>query len=96
MTLIYRKSFVKQGRINEEFIEQKLKEYGIEVVISSVGGANILDQLTLIEAMEAVGTVKVCMYAWIQETVCACNLTLLYEHLCFIFPLFLVLLYLSN
>ncbi|XP_078159157.1 leucoanthocyanidin reductase-like [Carex rostrata] len=52
-------AIIIEGRINEkEFIEQKLKEYRIEVVISSVGGTNILDQLTLIEAMKAVGTVK--------------------------------------
>jgi leucoanthocyanidin reductase len=42
-------------------MEQKLKEYGIEVVISVIGGPNILDQLTLVEAVKAVGTVKVCI-----------------------------------
>jgi leucoanthocyanidin reductase len=52
-------AIIIEGRVNEkEFIEHKLKEYGIEVVISLIGGPNLLDQLTLIEAMKAVGTVK--------------------------------------
>lgn len=47
------------GLINEkETMEKILKEHEIDVVISAVGGANILDQLILIEAMKNVGTVK--------------------------------------
>lgn len=40
-------------------MEKILKEHEIEVVISSVGGANILDQITLVKAMKGVGTIKV-------------------------------------
>lgn len=36
-----------------------LRKYEIEVVISAVGGATILDQLTLAEAIKAVGSIKV-------------------------------------
>ncbi|XP_057465827.1 leucoanthocyanidin reductase-like [Actinidia eriantha] len=41
-----------------EFMEKVLKEHEIEVVISAVGGESILDQLALIHAIKAVGTVK--------------------------------------
>ncbi|KAJ1686879.1 hypothetical protein LUZ63_018269 [Rhynchospora breviuscula] len=52
-------AIILEGRVNgKELIEQKLKEYGIEVVISVLGGRNILDQLTLIDAIKAAGTVK--------------------------------------
>lgn len=52
-------AIIIEGRVNEkELIEGQLREHGIEVVISVVGGANILDQLPLIEAMKAVGTIK--------------------------------------
>lgn len=40
-------------------MEKILKEHEIDVVISLVGGAKILDQLTLIEAMKTSGTIKV-------------------------------------
>lgn len=40
-------------------MEKILKEHEIDIVISAVGGANILDQLTLIEAIKTVGTIKV-------------------------------------
>ncbi|KAA8529214.1 hypothetical protein F0562_033987 [Nyssa sinensis] len=43
---------------DQEFMEKVLKEYEIDIVISAVGGANILDQLTLVHAINAVGTVK--------------------------------------
>ncbi|XP_024019396.1 leucoanthocyanidin reductase-like [Morus notabilis] len=47
------------GLINEkETMEKILKEHEIDVVISAVGGANILDQLILLEAIKNVGTVK--------------------------------------
>jgi hypothetical protein len=36
-----------------------LRAHGVEVVISVMGGANILDQLGLIKAIQAAGTVKV-------------------------------------
>lgn len=35
-----------------------MREHHIEVVISAVGGSKILDQLTLIDAISAVGTIK--------------------------------------
>ena len=44
---------------DKEAMEKILKEHEIDVVISAVGGANILDQLILLEAMKNVGTVKV-------------------------------------
>lgn len=40
-------------------MEEILKEYKIDIVISAVGGESILDQLPLVEAIKAVGTVKV-------------------------------------
>ncbi|XP_052186337.1 leucoanthocyanidin reductase-like isoform X1 [Diospyros lotus] len=50
---------VPQGNINDqEFLEKILKEYEIDVVISAVGGASIRDQLTLVHAIKAVGTIK--------------------------------------
>lgn len=49
-----------QGCIeDQELMEKVLKEYKIEVVISTIGGKGILDQLILVEAIKAVGTVKV-------------------------------------
>ncbi|XP_042503244.1 leucoanthocyanidin reductase-like [Macadamia integrifolia] len=52
-------AIVQQGSIKDrEFMEKLLKEHKIEVVISAVGGDSILDQLSLIEAIKAVGTVK--------------------------------------
>lgn len=45
---------------NKELVEEKLKEHSIEVVISVMGGPNILDQLTLIDAIKSVPTIKVC------------------------------------
>lgn len=44
---------------DQESMEKILKENEIDVVISAVGGANILDQLTLVRAMKTVGTIKV-------------------------------------
>lgn len=40
-------------------MEKILKEHEIDIVISAVGGEKVLDQLTLVEAIKAVGTVKV-------------------------------------
>ncbi|GJN08412.1 hypothetical protein PR202_ga26325 [Eleusine coracana subsp. coracana] len=39
-------------------VETALRVHGVEVVISVMGGANILDQLRLIDAIGTVGTVK--------------------------------------
>ncbi|KAJ3674143.1 hypothetical protein LUZ60_006135 [Juncus effusus] len=48
-----------EGRLNgKEFMEGILRDYKIEVVISVIGGAGILNQLSLIESIKAVGTVK--------------------------------------
>ncbi|XP_031266518.1 leucoanthocyanidin reductase-like [Pistacia vera] len=50
---------VLYGSISDKDIMEKiLKEYEIDIVISSVGGEKILDQLHLVEAIKAVGTVK--------------------------------------
>ncbi|KAJ7956588.1 Leucoanthocyanidin reductase [Quillaja saponaria] len=47
------------GSINDQdLMEKALKEHNIEVVISVVGGESTLDQLVLVEAIRAVGTVK--------------------------------------
>lgn len=49
-----------QGSIDDGgLMERILKEHKIEVVISAVGGEKISDQHTLIQAMKAVGSVKV-------------------------------------
>ncbi|KAG8652267.1 hypothetical protein MANES_06G072400v8 [Manihot esculenta] len=50
---------VLHGLINKkEMMEEILKECKIDIVISAVGGESILDQLPLVEAIKAVGTVK--------------------------------------
>ncbi|KAG2665323.1 hypothetical protein I3760_15G003200 [Carya illinoinensis] len=52
-------AIILHGLINDkEVMEKILKEHEIDVVISAVGGAKILDQLTLIEAMKTSGTIK--------------------------------------
>lgn len=43
---------------DQKLMENILEEYKIEVVISAVGGESILDQLQLINALKAAGTVK--------------------------------------
>lgn len=43
-------------------MEKVLREHEIEIVISSVGGATILDQITLVDAITAVGTIKVLFF----------------------------------
>ncbi|KAL2484762.1 NAD(P)-binding Rossmann-fold superfamily protein [Abeliophyllum distichum] len=43
---------------DQELMEKILKEHEIDIVISAVGGANIMDQLALIQALKAVGTIK--------------------------------------
>lgn len=49
-----------QGSIaDQEFTEKLLKVHEIDIVISAVGGATILDQLSLIIAIKNVGTIKV-------------------------------------
>ncbi|GMY18290.1 leucoanthocyanidin reductase-like [Fagus crenata] len=52
-------AIIIHGLVNDkEFMEKILKEHQIDIVISAVGGGNILDQLTLIEAIKTVGTIK--------------------------------------
>ncbi|PKI61914.1 hypothetical protein CRG98_017640 [Punica granatum] len=52
-------AIVIRGLVNDkELMEKILKEHKIEIVISAVGGESILDQLALVEAMKAVGTIK--------------------------------------
>ncbi|XP_071927880.1 leucoanthocyanidin reductase-like [Coffea arabica] len=47
------------GSVNDqEFMEKTLKEHEIDIVISAVGGGNLLEQVILIRAMKAVGTIK--------------------------------------
>lgn len=49
-----------QGSVDDnDLMERKLKEVAIEVVISVMGGAQILDQLNLLKAIKAVGSIKV-------------------------------------
>ncbi|XP_044491927.1 leucoanthocyanidin reductase-like isoform X2 [Mangifera indica] len=50
---------ILSGSISDkEVIEEMLKEHDIDIVISTVGGENILNQLPLVEAIKAAGTVK--------------------------------------
>ncbi|KAJ4710579.1 leucoanthocyanidin reductase-like [Melia azedarach] len=52
-------AIILYGSINDrELMEKILKEHEIDIVISAVGGEKVLDQLTLVEAIKAVGTVK--------------------------------------
>ncbi|KAL5210393.1 hypothetical protein ABZP36_006016 [Zizania latifolia] len=46
------------GKDGMKAVEAALRAHGVEVVISVMGGAGILDQLDLIEAIRAAGTVK--------------------------------------
>lgn len=49
-----------QGSVDDKnFMEKTLRDNNIHVVISAVGGESILDQLCLIDAIQAAGTVKV-------------------------------------
>lgn len=49
-----------QGVINDqESTEKILRDYEIDIVISAVGGGNLLDQLVLVEAIKSVKTIKV-------------------------------------
>ncbi|KAF8040206.1 hypothetical protein BT93_B2440 [Corymbia citriodora subsp. variegata] len=58
-TLQKKGAIVLRGLINDRsLVESILREHEIEIVISAVGGGDILDQLTLVEAIKAVGTVK--------------------------------------
>lgn len=47
---------------DKPLMEKLLREHEIEVVISAVGGATILDQITLVDAITAVGTIKVIFF----------------------------------
>lgn len=47
-------------------MEKVLKEHKIEVVISVVGGAHISAQFSLVDAIKAVGTVKVMAYFYLS------------------------------
>ncbi|GAB4828912.1 leucoanthocyanidin [Ancistrocladus abbreviatus] len=50
---------ILQGCVNEkELMEKIIKDNEIDVVISAVGGEKVMDQLPLIDAIRAVGTVK--------------------------------------
>ncbi|KAG1334883.1 leucoanthocyanidin reductase [Cocos nucifera] len=52
-------AIVVEGSVSDkELLERKLREEGIEVVISVLGGSQILDQLNLIDSIKAVGTIK--------------------------------------
>jgi hypothetical protein len=49
-----------QGVVNnKEFLEMILKKYEIDIVISAIGAESLLDQLTLVEAMKSIKTIKV-------------------------------------
>ncbi|KAK4784607.1 hypothetical protein SAY86_018975 [Trapa natans] len=52
-------AIVVEGLMNDtDLMEKILKEHKIEIVISVVGGKAIMDQIALVEAIRAVGTVK--------------------------------------
>uniref|UniRef100_A0A453IGK0 NmrA-like domain-containing protein n=1 Tax=Aegilops tauschii subsp. strangulata TaxID=200361 RepID=A0A453IGK0_AEGTS len=61
--LLRKGALVVEGRVDGKdggrSVETALRAHGVEVVISVMGGANILDQLGLIKAIQAAGTVKV-------------------------------------
>ncbi|KAL5815626.1 hypothetical protein ACOSQ4_026267 [Xanthoceras sorbifolium] len=50
---------IVHGSMNDgDLVKKVLRERKIEIVISAVGGSNILDQLNLVDAVKAVETVK--------------------------------------
>ncbi|KAG5236965.1 leucoanthocyanidin reductase [Salix suchowensis] len=52
-------AIILQGLVSDrESMEKLLKVHEIDIVISALGGENVLDQLGLIEAIKAVGTIK--------------------------------------
>ena len=51
--------YVQGSMDDRDIVEKVLRERKIEIVISAVGGRNILDQLILVQAIKAVGTIKV-------------------------------------
>lgn len=51
-------------------MEKILREQKIEVVISAIGGGRISDQLILVEAIKAVGTVKVMLTSETEKKGC--------------------------
>ncbi|OIS95807.1 PREDICTED: leucoanthocyanidin reductase-like [Nicotiana attenuata] len=52
-------AIILHGDINDQdYMEEMLRKYEIDIVISAVGGDSILDQLALIQAMKSVGTIK--------------------------------------
>lgn len=52
-------AIVIEGSVNDkDLMEKKLKQEGIEVVISGLGGSQILDQLILLDAIKDAGTIK--------------------------------------
>ncbi|KAF7827862.1 Leucoanthocyanidin reductase [Senna tora] len=68
-TTTYKQALIKEfqekgatlihGVINDkELMEKILKEHEIEIVISLVGGRDLLDQLILVEAMKSIKTIK--------------------------------------
>ncbi|XP_021910208.1 LOW QUALITY PROTEIN: leucoanthocyanidin reductase-like [Carica papaya] len=58
-SLQHKGAIVLHGMINEkEAMEKMLRENEIEVVISAVGGRDLKDQVGLVQAIKAVGTIK--------------------------------------
>ncbi|KAJ8504986.1 hypothetical protein OPV22_005872 [Ensete ventricosum] len=52
-------AIILEGSVDDKyFMEKTLRENNIHVVISAVGGESILDQLSLLDAIQAAGTVK--------------------------------------
>ncbi|CAD5171287.1 leucoanthocyanidin reductase-like isoform X2 [Musa acuminata AAA Group] len=52
-------AIILEGSVDDkDFMEKTLRENNIHVVISAVGGESILDQLCLLDAIQAAGTVK--------------------------------------
>lgn len=60
--LRHKGAVIVEGRVDGEdgrrLVGTVLRALGVEVVISAIGGANILDQLVLIQAIQDAGTVK--------------------------------------
>ncbi|KAL5069116.1 hypothetical protein RYX36_020003 [Vicia faba] len=46
------------GVDNKEFMEKILRKYEIDIVISAIGADGLLDQITLVEAMKSIKTIK--------------------------------------
>ncbi|KAK3406458.1 leucoanthocyanidin reductase [Eucalyptus grandis] len=59
MSLKEKGAIILEGSSNDKAtMEKMLKDHKIEIVISTIGGESILEQLVLVEAIKSVGTIK--------------------------------------